>query len=94
MSANKIDNTNMERIDLNNSDVPYGMLFGGAHIEMFGNNKIVFEGRYTILEYTPELLKIKMYKRTLIVMGNQLTLSNVESGRFLLTGNVISIEFE
>ena len=39
------------RLDVNRSDVPYSVLCGGFHIEVFGNTKFDFEGKYTILEY-------------------------------------------
>ncbi len=83
-----------EKIDLSRADVPYSVLYGGTHIEMFGNSKVTFEGKYTILEYSAEMLKIKLNKYTLNICGTGLTLSNVESSAFLLTGNVTSIEFE
>lgn len=83
-----------DKIDLSRSDVPYSVLYGGTHIEMFGNTKMTFEGKYTILEYSAEMLKIKLNKHTLNILGTGLTLSNVESGAFLLTGSVSNIEFE
>ena len=93
--ARKKQSSNMDaKIDLNKSDVPYSVLYGTTHIEMFGNRKISFEGKYTILEYSSELLKLKLNKQTLNISGTDLALSNVESGAFLLTGRVLSIEFD
>lgn len=94
MSGKKRASSMNEKIDLSRSDVPYSVLYGGTHIEMFGNSKMTFEGKYTILEYSSEMLKIKLNKHTLNISGTELTLSNVESGAFLLTGNVSRIEFE
>ena len=83
-----------EKIDINRSDVLYSMLYGGSHIEMFGNNKMIFEGRYKILEYTEDILKIRLNKNNVNIIGTELSISNVENGSFMLTGIISDISFE
>jgi sporulation protein YqfC len=87
-------NPSQDTVNLNKLDVPFPLLYGGAHIEMFGNRKLSFEGKYTILEYTEEIFKIKVQKKTICIYGTALNLSNVNDGSFLLTGRIINIEFE
>lgn len=82
-----------DRLNINRSDVPFPVLYGGVHIEMFGNRKMSLEGKYSIMEYTTEMLKVKLSKQTLTVMGAELSLCNVEKEAFLLTGKVSVIEF-
>lgn len=80
------------KVNLEKSDIPFS-IFSSPHIEMFGNNKIQFEGKYSIMEYTTNFLKIKLSKYTLDIIGSELALNNVETGGFLLTGNVAEIKF-
>lgn len=82
------------RVDVNRSDVPYSVLCGGFHIEIFGNTKFEFEGKYTILEYTENLLKVRANKRTFNILGSKLALNNVENSSFMVTGIITNIEFE
>lgn len=81
-------------IDVNNQDVPFQMFSGGAHIEIFGNNRIEFEGKYKILEYNCEQLKIKRTKGCLTVLGKNISISNLQKFAFCLTGDIDSIVFE
>ena len=82
-------------IDVNNQDVPFQMFSGGgAHIEIFGNNRIEFEGKYKILEYNCEQLKIKRAKGSLTVLGKNISISNLQKFAFCLTGDIDSIVFE
>lgn len=81
-------------IDVHNQDVPFQMFSGGAHIEIFGNNRIEFEGKYKILEYNSEQLKIKRSKGCLTVIGNNISISNLQKYAFCLTGDIDSIVFE
>ena len=81
-------------IDINANDVPYQMLYGGAHIEIFGNKRISFDGAYKIVEYTTELLKLKKGKGYILIEGMNLAISNVQRESFILTGNIKGIMFE
>lgn len=81
-------------IDLNNKDVPYQMLYGGFHIEIFSNRRVSFEGTYKIEEYTTELLKIKKGRKYIVIQGTNISISNVQKESFLLTGNISGLVFE
>ena len=81
-------------IDVNNQDVPFQMFSGGARIEILGNNRIEFEGKYKILEYNCEQLKIKRAKGGLTVLGKNITISNLQKFAFCLTGDIDSVVFE
>lgn len=84
-----------EQINISKSDLPFASLTNGPHIELFGNARMSFEGKYTITEYSEEMLRIKFGRqKTMTVLGASIMLSNVENGVFLLTGRFSSIEFE
>ena len=88
------ENLNDTYIDVNNQDVPFQMIAGGAHIEIFGRSRMEFDGKYKILEYTHEQLKIKRSKGCVIILGSNLSISNLQKFSFCLTGSIASIAFE
>lgn len=80
--------------NINNSDMPYPVLINGSRIELIGNTKMFIEGKYMIIEYSSELVKFKLAKKNLLIIGQKLLLNNVESEGFIVTGNIVSIQFE
>ena len=84
-----------EQISINKSDIPFASLSGVPHIEFFGNTRMSFEGKYSITEYSENMLKVRLGKQKMLtVTGSSIMLSNVESGAFMLTGRFSSVEFE
>lgn len=83
-----------DSIDVNNKDVPFQLIGGGSHIEVFGNRRIEFEGKYKILEYSEETFKIKRSKGTLTILGTNLSMCNVQKTFFSITGDIKNIAFE
>lgn len=81
-------------VDLRQADVPFATLSGGAHIEIFGNSRLVLEGKYLITEFTENLIKIKSGKRYITITGQRISLSNLSGDGFLLSGKFSKIEFE
>ena len=80
--------------DYNRSDIPYSIMFSGSHIEFFGNTRMIVEGKYLILEYSSQVVKVKLSKKILMISGDSLLLGNVDVESFVLTGNILSINFE
>lgn len=83
-----------DSIDVNNKDVPFQLIGGGSHIEVFGNRRIEFEGKYKILEYSEETFKIKRSKGILTILGTNLSMCNVQKTFFSITGDIKNIAFE
>ncbi len=83
-----------EELNLNRADLPIASLFGSPHIELFGNHKMSLEGKYSILEYSEEDMKIKLSKQIVSVFGSGIMLSSLECGSFTITGKFSRIEFE
>lgn len=81
-------------LNFNKSDIPYAMMSKNAYIELFGNSKMFVEGKYSILEYSEEFIKLKLGKNNMQVYGNSLMLHNVNAEGFIITGKISQIDFE
>lgn len=81
-------------ININGLDMPYSVMLSGSRIELIGNDKMFIEGKYTIVEYTSELVKLKLAKKNLLILGQKLMLGSVESDGFFISGNILNIQFE
>ena len=80
-------------VNLSKMDVPF-IAFNGAHLEFFGNRKMVYEGKYTIIEYSEITFRIKTGKQEICINGTQLELCQLEADRFVLVGKFTSCSFE
>lgn len=65
-----------------------------SRIEIFGRKKIVIEGCFGIRDYSEEVVSINMSKYTLVIMGENLSLQNMQQKNITITGKILSIEFE
>ena len=92
--SNNVELKLESNLSVGKQDVPYQMLGSAMHIEMFVNYKLCFEGKYNILEYTGELVKIKSKKNVLVFSGVNLNISNIQKTSFLLSGKITSLVFE
>ena len=65
-----------------------------SRIEIFGRKRIVIEGCFGIRDYSEEIVSINMSKYTLVIMGENLSLQNMQQKNITITGKILSIEFE
>ncbi len=65
-----------------------------SRIEIFGRKRIVIEGCFGIRDYSEEVVSINMSKYTLVIMGENLSLQNMQQKNITITGKILSIEFE
>lgn len=84
----------MNAVNINNSDMPYSVLLNGSRIEIIGNGKMFIEGKYKIIEYTSELVKLKLSKKNLVILGEKLQIGSVEREGFIIMGKILNIQFE
>ncbi len=75
-------------------DLPDGILSSCAHLEIFGNRRVLLDGACDIAECGEDLLLIKVGKTTLRFRGRELTLSAFDPMSAVLEGRLSSIEFE
>lgn len=85
---------NNDRVNLNRSDIPFSLLKSGYYIELLGNSKVLIEGKYTILEYKDDFLKLKAGRQPIEIFGKDLTLSNVRNDGCHVLGTISQIQFE
>ena len=53
-----------------------------------------FEGKYYIVEYNEQLIKVKSGRKYLVVAGEGINLANVYENGFTLIGTFASLTFE
>ena len=79
--------------ELMESELPFFAVTDQIHTEMFSNRKIVIDGAFSVLEYSEELICLRLKRRTLQIMGQGLIINSVSEGRIVIIGNIISFEF-
>ena len=94
MGAKKRKELFEDEINLNNAELPFASLSNNAHIELFGNTRMLIEGKYLITEYSEELIKIKLLKQSLLVFGSAIMLCSVEKSSLMISGKFSRFEFE
>lgn len=65
-----------------------------SRIEIFGRKRIVIEGCFGIRDYSEEIVSINMSKFTLVIIGESLSLQNMQQKNITIIGKISSIEFE
>lgn len=75
-------------------DLPEGVLPSDAHLEMFGNRRVLLDGACEIAECGEDLLVLKVGKTTFRFRGVALTLAAFDTKSAVLEGRLSSIELE
>ena len=75
-------------------DIPFSAMVNNLHIEMFSNKRLSLDGDFTIVEYTEENIKLKCRKGYLEIFGSSLIINNVTDENLLITGKIVSVEFD
>lgn len=80
--------------DIYASELPYLAVGNQIHIEMFSNKRLLLDGSFSVMEYTSELICLKLKKGTLQILGRELGIATVTDVHIVIFGHIISIEFE
>ncbi len=80
--------------DIYSAELPYLAVGNQIHIEMFSNKRLVLDGAISVMEYTSELICLKLKKGVLNIYGSGLCINSVTDEHILIIGNIISLEFE
>jgi len=75
-------------------DLPQGVLPSCAHLEIFGNRRVLLDGACEITECGEDLLALKTGNGTLRFRGRELTLAAFDPMNAMIEGRLSSIEFE
>ena len=63
-------------------------------IEIIGDKKIIIEHAENILEYENERVRVNTGKKTVVVIGEKLTLDSYSENIIMINGNITSVSFE
>ncbi len=75
------------------SELPFFAVTDQIHTEMYSNKKIIIDGVFSVLEYSEELICLRLKRKTLQIIGQGMTISSVSEGHIVIVGDIISYEF-
>lgn len=79
--------------ELYSSEIPFSVIGNQIHTELFSNRRLSIDGRFSVAEYTDELITLKLKKGILQITGSDLCINSVDTDRICITGEIISLEF-
>lgn len=65
-----------------------------AHLEMAGNREAIVDGCKGILRYDTGIISLNVGKGSITFRGDQLCMNNMKYEQAVITGTIVSIEFE
>ena len=74
-------------------DVPSDILCGGSMLEVRGKGNATVIGCRKILEYTPNVISLRMAKNILTITGERLVCLTYYAGQIAVRGEIQKIEF-
>ena len=78
----------------NNTDIGAGFILpAGFHMEAFGTEKLVIEGCTGIQLYEPERIRLGIGRRSMLIIGDGLTIGSMFGATLLIHGRIASIEY-
>ena len=83
-----------DKVSINNSDLLLSSFSKGGLIQLISNKKMIFEGKYKIIEYSDVCFKISSGKKTIVLNGSDIKVSNITADSFSVVGNFTDLLFE
>lgn len=74
-------------------EIPPDIVLDLPRLTMLGNKQLLVENHKGIIEYTPELVRIKLSEGELTVAGSGLSLGNLQAEHILVEGVIKVIEY-
>lgn len=68
-------------------------VLGSAHIEIFGNSKVIIDGCLGVYEYQDTYIKLRLHKGAAIICGSNLNVARFEDKLITITGKIGDVEF-
>jgi len=75
-------------------ELPAEVLPGTAGINIMGGRQAFVEGHRGILEYSEERLVLALRKGRIIINGSGLRLEAMNAGELMLSGKIVSVEWQ
>ena len=75
------------------TEIPTEYYTGEPHLQICGNSECVVDGLKSIIEYTPEKIKLNVGKRVVTFLGEGLEINSFTPEGAVVTGFIMSMEF-
>ncbi len=75
-------------------EIPADIVLDLPRITMLGNKQLLVENHKGIIEYTGDLVRIKLSQGELNVAGTELIIGNFQAEQLLVEGTVTQIKYE
>jgi sporulation protein YqfC len=74
-------------------ELPQDIVLDLPRITMLGNIQMLVENHKGIIEYTPELVRIRLKQGELVINGSDLVLGNLQAEQILVEGTMSEIRY-
>ncbi|GAB6138337.1 sporulation protein YqfC [Halanaerobaculum tunisiense] len=75
-------------------DLPRDVVLNLPRISLIGNLKLQVENHRGIIKYTPELIKIRAYRGSLLITGKELIIDQLREEEIIVMGKISDISFD
>lgn len=74
-------------------ELPPSAFIGGSKITINSNKEAIIEGCRSILEYESDRVKLNLGNKTLLIVGNELSIESLTVSGVVISGTIHSLEF-
>jgi sporulation protein YqfC len=74
-------------------ELPQDIMLDLPRVTMLGNIQLLIENHKGIIEYTPELVRIRLKQGELVINGSELVLGNLQAEQILVEGTLNEIRY-
>lgn len=74
-------------------EIPQDIILDLPRITMLGNIQLLIENHRGIIEYTPELVRVKLKQGELAIHGTDLILGNLQPEQLLVEGVLTEVRY-
>lgn len=74
-------------------EIPPDIVLDMPRLTMLGNKQLLVENHKGIIEYTPILVRIKLSEGELTVIGDGLSIGNLQLEHILVEGTIKNLEY-
>lgn len=75
-------------------EIPDDIVLDLPRITLLGNMQMLIENHKGIIEYTGELVRIRLNRKELIISGIGLSLGNLQAEELIIEGEITGLNFE
>jgi sporulation protein YqfC len=75
-------------------EIPDDIVLDLPRITLLGNMQMLIENHKGIIEYTSELVRVRLNRKELIISGIALSLGNLQTEELIIEGEITGICFE